>query len=160
MTKYKLLIKFNNDLEEQYANCYSINNNNFQDDSGFDLFCPNNILVEPQTVGTINFKISCAMINSETNELTGYYLYPRSSISKYPLMLANHVGIIDAGYRGNIMAKVRFLPFATTEENFMIEEGTRLFQICSPDLSPFIIEIVNKLPNSDRGEDGFGSTGL
>ena len=39
-------------------------------------------------------------------EPTGYYSYPRSSISKTPLLLANNVGIIDSGYRGNI--KVAF----------------------------------------------------
>ena len=40
-----------------------------------------------------------------------------------------------------------------------INKGVKLFQICAPDLSPFNIEIVNTLPESSRGEDGFGSTG-
>ena len=42
------------------------------------------------------------MLNNDKN--IGYYLYPRSSISKTPLILANSVGIIDSGYRGNIKA--------------------------------------------------------
>ena len=33
-----------------------------------------------------------------------YYLYPRSSISKTPLRMSNSTGIIDAGYRGEIIA--------------------------------------------------------
>ena len=54
-----------------------------------------------------------------------YYLYPRSSISKTPLRLCNSVGIIDAGYRGNIMAFVDNI-----DEDYDL--GTRLFQLCDP----------------------------
>ena len=159
MTKYKLLIKFNN-LSNLHRESYLSYESNYHNDSGFDLVCPDSIYDNSTNIGTINFQICCAMIDTTTNELTGYYLYPRSSLSKHPLMLANHVGIIDAGYRGNIMAKVRYLPFITNEPNYKIDEGIRLFQICAPDLSPFKIEIVNELPSSQRGEEGFGSTGL
>ena len=37
---------------------------------------------------------------------TGCLLYPRSSLSKTPFMLANSVGVIDAGYRGEVLAKL------------------------------------------------------
>ena len=37
--------------------------------------------------------------------------------------------------------------------------GTRLFQICSPDLSPLKLVIVEELTETSRGEGGFGSTG-
>ena len=47
------------------------------------------------------------MINLETNELCSYYLVPRSSISNTPFIMANSIGIIDAGYRGFIKAKIR-----------------------------------------------------
>ena len=46
---------------------------------------------------TIDFKISAAMINIKSGKSCGYYLYPRSSIYKYPLRMANSVGIIDSG---------------------------------------------------------------
>ena len=95
------------------------------------------------------------MINNN-NQPVGYYLYPRSSFHKYPLIVANHLGIIDAGYRGNITGMVK--PF-NSKNNVEIKKNTKLFQICSHDLSPFNIKIVDELPPSSRGNDGFGSTG-
>jgi dUTPase len=45
-------------------------------------------------------------------------------------------------------------------DNYMtIDAGTRLFQLCAPDLSPLSVKIVDNLPDSARGEGGFGSTG-
>jgi dUTPase len=86
---------------------------------------------------------------------TGYYLYPRSSICKTPLMLANHTGIIDSGYRGHIMAATRCLGGA-----YEIEQYTRLFQICAPTLCRVFVVLVDEieLTNSERGTGGFGST--
>ena len=86
----------------------------------------------------------------------GYYLYPRSSIYKTPLRLSNSVGIIDAGYRGNIMACVD----NHGSEDYTIKKGTRLFQICSPDLKELKFKLSNTLSETSRGEGGFGSTGI
>jgi dUTP pyrophosphatase len=155
---YTLYIKFDNNISNDIRNKY-VNTENTGEDSGLDLYCPEDLKVT--TIGTINHMVKCCMVNNITGELSGYYLYPRSSISKFPLMLANHVGIIDKGYRGNIMAKVRYLQFADPNilGHYDIKKGTRLMQICSPDLTPFNVKIVNKLPDSVRGEGGFGSTG-
>lgn len=92
---------------------------------------------------------------------TGYYMYPRSSISKTPLMLANTTGIIDSGYRGNLIAAVRYLP-VNREDNYVAEFGTRLFQICQPQLCPVYVVMVseNELSTTSRGSGGFGSTGV
>ena len=98
------------------------------------------------------------MTNTNDNNYYPYYLYPRSSISKTPLIMANSVGIIDKDYRGDIMAKVRHIPFEGVED-YKVEMGTRLFQICSPDLSPLKLVIVEELTETSRGEGGFGSTG-
>jgi dUTP pyrophosphatase len=86
-------------------------------------------------------------------------MMPRSSISKMPLRLANSVGIIDAGYRGNLIAAVDNIDKATV---YNVAPDTRLFQICSPDLSVFLkVEVVDVIPGGPtlRGEGGFGSTG-
>ena len=108
-------------------------------------------------------EIQCQMIYSNvTNskiEYKPYYLFPRSSISKTPLLMANSVGIIDKDYRGNIMAKVRMIPLNDTQDKYLVEAGTRLFQLCTPDLSPFKIKVVDNLSVTSRGEGGFGSTG-
>ena len=51
----------------------------------------------------LDHKISCAMIYK--GKFVGYYLYMRSSSPiNTPLRMANNVGIIDSGYRGNIRA--------------------------------------------------------
>jgi len=125
---------------------------NYNTDSGFDLFCPDSLLISPRSTGTIDFKIQCS---PNFQKVSGYYLYPRSSISKTPLMMANSVGIIDATYRGNIMAKV----FNTSDVPYQINRGDRLFQICMPTLEPCEVSFVNALDATERGAGGFGSTG-
>ena len=86
---------------------------------------------------------------------TAFYMYPRSSISKTPFRLANNVGIIDCGYRGNLGAY--FDCFSNSTEK--ITKGSRLLQICSPNLLPFRVVLVNSLDETIRGAGGFGSTG-
>jgi dUTP pyrophosphatase len=79
-----------------------------------------------------------------------YYLYPRSSISSTSMILKNSVGIIDAGYRGNLKAKV------SSEQ--VAEKGSRYFQICAPDLKPIRVKVVDELTSTTRNTGGFGST--
>jgi len=124
---------------------------NFNTDSGYDLYCPETVLVPPHSVGTLDFKIRCS---PNFQKLSGYYLYPRSSISKTPLMMANSVGIIDYGYRGNIMAKV----YNTSNEAYEVKKGEKLFQLCMPSLEPFSVSFVTELDSTERGTGGFGST--
>lgn len=102
----------------------------------------------------------------------GFYLYPRSSISKTRMRLANSVGIIDAGYRGDLIAAVDTIGlFGSTdiwhiwkETLTPIKKYDRYFQVCAPDLSPFLVHIVDTeedlSPPTTRGHGGFGSTGV
>ena len=139
---------------------YETHNSYHPGDSGLDLFVTETVVLPKGSLAnTLNFGISCeAFVNNSSQESNvWYYLYPRSSISKTPLRMSNSVGIIDAGYRGNIMAKVDNL---NTQEDYTIEAGTRLFQICSPVLSPISFDVVNNLSETSRGGGGFGSTGL
>tara|TARA_B100000900_G_C20343837_1_gene619325 strand:+ start:217 stop:633 length:417 start_codon:yes stop_codon:yes gene_type:complete len=80
-------------------------------------------------------------------------LFPRSSVSKKDLRLCNSVGVIDSGYRGEIMLK-----FDATGE-FHYNVGDRVGQLMLMQ-NPTIhfVEVVN-LPDSDRGIGGFGSSG-
>lgn len=92
----------------------------------------------------------------EAQEEVHYYLVPRSSICKTPLIMSNSTGIIDRTYRGLIKAPVRNLGSA----DYHVTEGTRLFQITAPDLGHISeVRIVQSLPETQRGEGGFGSTG-
>lgn len=152
--KYQLNIKITNSSKDIY-NYYSSFANHHTGDSGIDLITIDEIEIEPLKVGTIDFQIQCEMIDLETNNFTSYYLVPRSSISKTNLMMANSIGIVDAGYRGNLMAKVRNM---TLNNNEIVKEYTCLFQIISPDLKPIKLNIVSELSNTSRNDGGFGST--
>jgi dUTP pyrophosphatase len=162
MEYYKLLIKpCNVELVTTYENHASFH----QGDSGYDLFVPEDVLFA--TYGETRFVdlgIQCEMLNQHGFNVS-YYLYPRSSISKTPLMLHNNVGIIDAGYRGNMIAALKFLPsdddkFKYNKDTpYVLKKGTRVVQICSPTLEPIVHEICRTLSETTRGSGGFGSTG-
>ena len=97
------------------------------------------------------------MILTNKSYNTGYYIYPRSSLSKTNLRLANSTGIIDAGYRGHIIGVFDVL--AETQ----ILNHERLVQICAPGLVPIVVSLVDQLEDlgeqTQRGTGGFGSTG-
>lgn len=150
---YTLRVKFTPDVPDNVVNHYMTFKSHHVGDSGIDLVTPHDVGVHSMKVGTIDFEIQCEMRDKDDN-LVSYYLYPRSSISKTPFMMANSVGIIDAGYRGNIMAKIR--NFSSDDE--VAKGGDKLFQICAPDLKPIVVEIVNELSSTTRGSGGFGST--
>ena len=157
----KLFIKpLNDSVKELYHDSSTNESNNIRKergDAGLDLYFPDNIIIEPNDTKYIDLKIQCeAFSDSDNTKNVSYYLHCRSSISKTPLRLANSVGIIDAGYRGNLCAVVDNVK----NESFTIERGTRLFQICGPYLEKITFEVVQDLSNSQRGEGGFGSTGI
>ena len=153
----RLLLKPDNDNIKKYYENHSTFN---EGDSGLDLFFHEDKLIKSGETLFIDFGIKCEMEqvstswDSEPLPSVSYYLYPRSSISKTPLRMANSVGIIDAGYRGNIIAAVD----NKSSEDYIIKAGERLFQICSPNLQPLDLLVVDELSLSERGANGFGST--
>lgn len=145
-------------VNDEVSSIYQNHSSYHEGDSGLDLFVTQRIVVPAKSLSfKIDLCISCEAFQDKSKQLNvSYYLYPRSSMgSKTPLRLSNSVGIIDAGYRGNIMAIVDNL----SDEDFVIEQNTRLFQLCSPVLSPISFEVVNSLSETSRGSGGLGSTG-
>ena len=69
--------------------------------------------------------------------------------------MANSIGLIDGGYRGEIMAVVDNVK----KEPYTLRPGQRLFQLVAMDGSPIHFELVDELSDSTRGDGGFGSTG-
>ena len=147
----KLRLKpLNSDIKLMYSNHGHYN----QGDIGLDLFFPEDFVVPNQSMGVmIDLGIQCEGKIEDT--FVPYYLYPRSSISKTPLRMSNSVGIIDAGYRGNIMVAVDNI----SDKDYQIQRGQRLFQICPWNDYKVNLEVVDILSDSDRGNGGFGSTG-
>jgi len=148
----KLLLRTENTY---LTNLYSNHQHYNPGDSGLDLFCPETVTINPGETVKINLQINCeALHDTIENTNVSYYLYPRSSIIKTPLRLANSVGIIDAGYRGDIIACVDNIK----SESYTVNKGDRLFQICSGNLEPIQFQLVYDLYNTQRGSGGFGST--
>ena len=135
--------------------------------SGFDLFVPENTtfnvpfqttMVDHQVMGEMFY------FSPHFQEYTpsAFYLYPRSSLSKTPLMLANHVGVIDSGYRGHLIGAFRYLPVDPNLNYYAVEQSTRLLQVCHPSLCRVYVRLTEKeeFTETVRGEGGFGSTNL
>lgn len=177
------------ELKKMYVDAAETHNKKlFKDthffDAGFDMFLPKNTnLIDISEFGfgtrffktnanKVNFNIKCSakMYNCKNKSscYTGYYIHPRSSLSKTPLRLANSTGIIDAGYRGNLIGMFDVIydggpDLTSTFFDWYENEYSRLLQICAPNLSPIFITIVHTLedlgPTTSRGDGGFGSTG-
>lgn len=116
--------------------------------AGFDLFATNieqkdNIL----TVHTgIAVEIPCGYAG---------FLFPRSSVYKTGLSLANSVGVIDSSYRGEIMCKFRIID--KDKEQYKI--GERCCQLIILPVPSVQYKEVDELSDTGRGVGGFGSTG-
>ena len=126
-------------------------------DAGFDLYSAAHSVTHG-SCEKISQQARAALYDTRLNLFRAYWMLPRSSISKTPLRLANSVGLIDAGYRGTLLAAVDNYDDAS----FAISAGARLFQLSAPDLLPFDdIQIVDTIPGGPtlRGAGGFGSTG-
>lgn len=80
---------------------------------------------------------------------------PRSSIYKVPLMLSNSIGIIDENFRGHI--QFRFRPIDRPKQNY--EVGDRIGQLLIIPYPTVEVEEVTELSESNRGEQGWGSSG-
>jgi len=85
-------------------------------------------------------------------------IFPRSSIRKYDLILSNCVGVIDSGYRGEIIAT-----FLKTENTRAIEHvykvGDKIAQLIILPYPKIELVVTGELSDTERGARGFGSTG-
>ena len=82
-------------------------------------------------------------------------VFPRSSVYKHQLVLSNCVGVIDSGYRGEILLKYRVMQPHISRYC----SGDRVGQIMIVALPEFEMVESDELSDSDRGEGGYGSTG-
>jgi len=143
----RLKIKaFSEEIKKMY-----LNHGHFHaGDAGLDIFIAEEQIITAGASTLIHLQIACESLDHKP-----YLLMPRSSIAKTPLRLSNSIGLIDGGYRGEIMASVDNIKTS----DYTVSSGQRLFQIVSMDGSPIHYEIVEKLSETSRGEGGFGSTG-
>jgi dUTP pyrophosphatase len=83
-------------------------------------------------------------------------VHPRSGLAaKHGITVLNTPGTIDAGYRGEIMV----ILYNSSEIDFEIAIGDRIAQLLIQEVQKAVFVAVEKLPDSERGETGFGSSG-
>jgi dUTP pyrophosphatase len=95
-------------------------------------------------------------------------IVPRSNLTKHNWVLNNSYGVIDSDYRGEWMAIFTSIPqlISTTDtyhlgtEAFPYGVGDRVAQIYFEEVLSVSFDVVPELEQSERGEGGFGSTGL
>ena len=121
-------------------------------DAGLDLRATTDIEVSPGERGMIPTGVAVAIPDGQAG-----LVLPRSGLaSKHGLTLANSPGLIDAGYRGEIIVAVVNLD---RSEPVKIVRGERIAQLVIVALPAVSPAFVDELPDSQRGTGGFGSTG-
>jgi len=100
--------------------------------------------------------VRAMLLDIATKEPVHFWLLPRSSIYKTGYTMANSVGVIDSSYRGVLCAPV----ISTMPDAPGFVRGERHFQIVAPNMGNiYSVHRVNSLPETSRGDGGFGSTG-
>lgn len=122
-------------------------------DAGLDLRAAEGVTIKPGERAMVPTGVAVAIPDGHAG-----LVLPRSGLaSRKGLTLANAPGLIDAGYRGEIVCAVVNLDLHEAVE---ISAGDRIAQlviVALPDVSPALVE---ELPGSGRGTGGFGSTGV
>ena len=123
-------------------------------DAGLDLTITS-IIDETTNLVTYGFGIAIEIPS-------GYVglVFPRSSIRKYELALTNSVGIIDSGYRGEIQATFKKNNWLKGNESFKYNVGERGAQIIILPYPQIKFIETDELSETERGEGGYGHTGV
>jgi dUTP pyrophosphatase len=121
-------------------------------DAGFDLRSIEDVEVVPGERAMIGTGVAVAIPDGHAG-----LVLPRSGLaSKHGLTLANAPGLIDSGYRGEVICSVVNLD---PHESVRIARGDRIAQLLVVEVPELRPRWVDELPPSSRGEGGFGSTG-
>lgn len=121
-------------------------------DAGADLRAAESVSVPANGRVTVKTGVSIALPN-------GYValVHPRSGLAaKFGVTVLNAPGTVDAGYRGEIAVTL----FNSSLEAFEVNTGDRIAQLVIQQVEVANFVRVQKLPESSRGHDGFGSTGV
>ncbi len=134
-------------------------------DSGLDLFILEDTEILPGETKMIDMGVQCQLrsfnwcvwqwFEGKYWKYHSYFLLPRSSISKTPLIMRNSIGLIDSAYTGNIKAPL----YNTSSEPFYLKRGQRYVQLVNSDLGSVYMSCVDAHRETARGSGGFGSTG-
>lgn len=124
----------------------------YNGDAGLDLKSAKEYIIEPHD----NVLVDTGIQIEIPEECVGL-VCPRSGLAKNSkITVLNSPGIIDSSYRGNIGV----ILMNHGDQARRIRIGDRIAQLCITVIPPIIIREVEKLSETERGENGFGSTGI
>ena len=125
-----------------------------------------------KTIDYIEYETNVA-VAPEDESVFYSLIYPRSSISKYNLILANSVGVIDSGYRETIKLRFKYIcqpqDFTVSHDDMrfytginkekIYKKGDKIGQLAWMSHNKPFVEFIENLRPSERGPGGFGSKG-
>ena len=122
------------------------------DSAGFDLYAADTIVIPPHKCGKVPTDVAMEIPR-------GFFggVYSRSGVAtKRGLRIAQGTAVIDADYRGGIIVPL----FNDSDEEQIVERGERIAQLVIQPYLQVRLELVDELDETERGEGGFGSTGV
>ena len=121
-------------------------------DAGFDLVSCERVEIAPGARAVAGTGLAVAIPDGHAG-----LVIPRSGLAaKHGLSIVNAPGLIDAGYRGEVMV---ILLNTDQSEPFVVEPGMRIAQLVIVELPTVRLVETAELPGSERGERGHGSSG-
>lgn len=125
----------------------------YNGDAGVDLRSVERIVLEPQERAMVATGLAIALPEGYAG-----FVLPRSGLAaKHGISIVNAPGLIDSNYRGEL--KVILLN-TDPDKSFTIEIGDRIAQLIVMPVPTINFEKVEELTESQRGESGFGSSGI
>ena len=123
----------------------------YHGDAGLDLAACERVELEPGARAVVGTGVAVAIPEGHAG-----FVQPRSGLAaRHGIAVVNSPGLVDSGYRGEL--KVVLLN-TDRDERFVVEPGMRIAQlVIVPVATPQVVE-VPELPQSERGEKGFGSS--
>ncbi len=142
-------------------------------DVGYDLVALNNGTLKYDDFGSLVYIQYKTGLSIEPPP--GYYveIFPRSSITKTGLILGNSIGLVDEGYRGELMFRFKFPSTISSDTTMnsegdvvsaslatMYKKGDKIGQLVIRKAIHMDFEEVEELSDTDRSDGGFGSTDI
>ena len=123
----------------------------YSGDAGLDLAACERVELAPGERATVPTGLAVAIPEGFAG-----FVQPRSGLAaRHGLTVVNSPGLVDSGYRGEL----RIILLNTDREHaFTIEPGMRIAQLVILPVPPVELRVVDELPESERGQRGFGSS--
>lgn len=149
--------------------------------AGYDIVATSDPKIVGERIGSSWTWTFVDFIEYETNlyiapSVVTYHtlIYPRSSISKYNLLLVNSLGLIDADYRGHCLCRFRYIwqpcdleidtdgrrMYGNVNYNKIYKKGDKIAQLVFEPTTQVEFEVVDELTETKRAGGGFGSSGV